>query len=449
MILDDDAVPAGARPLILLDVSRLVARVARAAPTGIDRVELAYARHFALSRRFETRFVACAGERIRMLPDGLARRLIAWIEATWAGRSAERGDGGFARVARFLGVEGEPMPAAPVPVGVLAPHRPGFWIDPVGRLLGNPVRLWARQALEPVIAAHSGPVIYLHVSHHNLQKPEPFKALKAAGDVRMAYMVHDLIPIECPEFSRPGDDAKHRRRMETVADTADLVITNSHDTALRLARHLGTIRAPWTVASHLGLDNVATVAVPWRKAPPPYFVVVSTIEARKNHYFLLALWRALAERHSDRTPKLVVVGRRGWEVENVIDLLERSPAIRAHVLEAGSLGDAALAAVRAGSRAVLMPSLAEGYGLPVAESLAAGVPVIASDIAPHGEIGGGVAELLDPLDGPGWMRAIEDYAEATSPRREAQLGRVKGYRAPDWPTHFATVEAALVDLARR
>jgi len=460
--------PAG-RPLVLFDLSRLIARIARPAPTGIDRVELAYARFLIDTPDFDVAFVACAGDRIRLVDPAIADAVVPWVEGVWAGRDDPAATArGLARVAAFLGVaapaagEGEDLgPQAAAPAAADVPASPGFGgpsratrfaIDPLGRLLQNPVRLWARRPLEPLVAAarRAGrPLAYLHVSHHNLQKPEPFRRLRDAG-VPMAVMVHDLIPIEHPEFARPGDDEKHRRRMATVAETADLVIANSADTADRFARHLAAAggRLPETLVAHLGIPPVAAAAARFDPAPPPYFALVSTIEARKNHYFLLNLWRTLAERHGSATPKLVVVGRRGWEIENVIDLLERLPAARAHVLEAGALTDAALAVVLAGARAVLMPSLVEGYGLPVVEALAAGVPVVASDIAVHAEVGQGLAELVDPLDGPGWARAIEDYAAAGSPRRAAAVARLAAFRPPTWPAHFAFVAAALRRLAR-
>ena len=456
-----DAGTAG--PLVLFDVSRLVARIARSAPTGIDRVELAYAHWLLAEPGIELRFVACAGDRIRLLPDRLARALVDWVGRRWEGRADRREtEAGLARVAGFLGVPVPPPPpvagAAPVEAAGAfdaAPRWVRSAIDPVGRLLQNPVRLFALGGVEPVIAAATAagrPVIYVHVSHHNLDRPEPFRRLKAAGGVKAVVFVHDLIPLDHPEFARPGDDAKHARRIATVAEIADVVVVNSADTAARLAPHLEragrrpAAGEPPVVVAHLGVPAPAPAAPAIRLAEGghPYFVVVSTIEARKNHLLLLNLWRSLAARHGAATPKLVIVGRRGWEIESVIDLLERLPAARAHVLEAGALSDEALVAVMAGARALLMPSLVEGFGMPVAEALSAGVSVIASNIAAHEEIVQGVADLIDPLDGPGWMAAIEDYALGASTRRAAQMQRLAGYRPPSWAAHFDTVRPFIV-----
>jgi len=167
---------------------------------------------------------------------------------------------------------------------------------------------------------------------------------------------------------------------------------------------------------------------------PAYFVCVGTIEPRKNLAFLLTLWRRLADRMGEATPILVLAGQRGWENESIIDHLDRSPPIQRFVHEVSGLADAELAALIGGARALLSPSFSEGFNLPVAEALAAGTPVIASDIAVHRELADG-AQLIDPLDGVAWMAAIE---AATRERPETSARR-----PPGWPEHFAIVGKAM------
>jgi glycosyltransferase involved in cell wall biosynthesis len=94
----------------------------------------------------------------------------------------------------------------------------------------------------------------------------------------------------------------------------------------------------------------------------------------------------------------------------------------------------------------LFPSLAEGYGMPLAEALAAGVPVIASDLPVFREIGQGVPELLPPDDASAWYAAVCDYASEDSTRRAAQVARLGAFRVPDWHGHFARIDAFLETL---
>jgi glycosyltransferase involved in cell wall biosynthesis len=178
----------------------------------------------------------------------------------------------------------------------------------------------------------------------------------------------------------------------------------------------------------------------------PYFVVLGTIEPRKNHWLLLHLWRELVAELGPAAPHLVVIGQRGWECENVVDLLERCEPLRAHVHELPDCSDATLAAYLAHARALLFPSFAEGYGLPLVEALMLGTPAIASPLPAFREAAGEIPEYLEPLDGAGWARAIRDYACPDSPRRAAQLQRMEGFATPTWDSHFAQVQALLERL---
>ena len=181
----------------------------------------------------------------------------------------------------------------------------------------------------------------------------------------------------------------------------------------------------------------------------PYFVCIGTIEARKNHLLLLNIWRQLAGALGDAAPALVLIGQRGWETESAVDMLERCPALRGLVFEHGNLPDAQVNRLVRGARALVLPSFAEGFGFPLIEALAQGIPVICSDLAPLRENGREVPEYLNPLDGVGWASAIIDYALPASPRRDAQLRRLAGWRPPSWETHFADVEALIAVAGRQ
>jgi glycosyltransferase involved in cell wall biosynthesis len=175
----------------------------------------------------------------------------------------------------------------------------------------------------------------------------------------------------------------------------------------------------------------------------PYFVVLGTIEPRKNHLLLLALWRHLASQLGDRTPQLVVVGRRGWECEQVVDMLERCEAIHPHLLEVNDASDEQVVSLLKGARALLMPSYAEGFGMPVQEALAVGTPVISSPLAAIKEFAGEIPDYAEPHDGMRWEELVKSYAADPSPQRQAQLERLKAFKDTTWPEHFALVESFL------
>ena len=406
---------------VVLDVSRLLLCVLRPAPAGIARVELAYARHWLARSSSCTFVVQSAWGGLAAVPRGQIDQLVCMIEAFW---QAGPQNNHALKAARRL---------------VAALHA--------GLLLG-----FGRRALRRDIA-RAGGGIYLLVSHLSLESPRRIAWLRRQG-LAFVPMVHDLIPTTHPEYARPQQVGRHRRRITTTASLADAVIVNSTATAEALRSHLplpGTTgqTTPPIVVARLGLTPLRAMAPPAAPATnePPYFVTLGTIEPRKNHLLLLNLWREMAARLGDRTPRLLVIGRRGWENENILDMLDRCTGLTGLVRETGPLPDAEVTRLLAGARALLFPSFAEGYGLPLAEALALGTPAICSDLPALREVGWTVPEFLDPMDGPAWREAVLHYAQAQSPRREAQLSRLRHWRAPCWDSHFATVEAMLARLA--
>jgi glycosyltransferase involved in cell wall biosynthesis len=287
---------------------------------------------------------------------------------------------------------------------------------------------------------------YLNIGHTGLDDPG-FEKWIGGADVRPIYLVHDLIPITHPEYCRAGEQGRHERRMRTVLSTATGVIGNSQATidelvAFSLAEGLDI---PSAVAAWLG---TAAPSPHRAKNDPdrPTFVVLGTIEARKNHLMLLQLWKRLIEGLGPKAPRLLIIGQRGWECADVFDLLDRDESLRSAVKELGDCGDEAMRGHLASARALLFPSLAEGYGLPLVEALQVGTPVIASNLPVFREIGQGVPEFLDPRDGRGWEQAILSYAEDRGSRRTAQLSRMERFRASSWEDHFAKIDSWLAGL---
>jgi glycosyltransferase involved in cell wall biosynthesis len=143
---------------------------------------------------------------------------------------------------------------------------------------------------------------------------------------------------------------------------------------------------------------------------------------------------------------LLIIGQRGWECEQVVDLLERCQPLQGHVFEVGRCSDADLHQHLRTARALLFPSLVEGFGLPLIEALGLGTPVIASDLPVFREISPGIPTYLDPLDGPAWERTILAYADGGSTARGEQLLRLANYQPPSWNDHFAVVNDWLLQL---
>ncbi|HGF4018275.1 glycosyltransferase family 4 protein [Burkholderia cenocepacia] len=288
--------------------------------------------------------------------------------------------------------------------------------------------------------------VLLHTSHNGMEFPRYYRAMRAL-DARPVFMIHDLIPLTHAEYCRPGVNATHRLRIRTALRHASGLIANSQETLNELATEARSagLSLPPSVVAHL-----APAVSHYAPTPPPldapYFVMLGTIEPRKNHWFVLHLWRRLAEQFGAAAPRLVIVGRRGWECENVIDMLERCAELRGLVHEESNCSDERLHALLYHARALLFPSFVEGYGLPLVEALMLRVPVIASNLAIFREIAADMPDYLDPLDGTGWISRILAYVPADSPERSAQMARIAHFREPTWSEHFDRVDTFLDSL---
>ncbi|MDQ0504877.1 glycosyltransferase family 4 protein [Xanthobacter agilis] len=426
---------------ILMDITRIFRRALQFTPTGIDRVELAYALHL-LQVPADVHYIVRYRSHVWPLRPAAVPRFLATLAARWEGADAAAKTDEIARLERFLGL---PAGALAAPPARRAPPAPD--IRPLFATLFSPGA--------GITGALSRPVgrgaVYLNVSHEGLTFPGEVEQLARARGWKPVYLIHDLIPLTHPEYVREGDEAKHDARMSQVLNTAAAIIYNSRDTEEAMAafaRRKGRALPPGIV-SLLGIE--AKFQSPADAPPPvaghPYFVMLGTIEPRKNHLLLLHVWRRLAELKGAATPKLVLVGRRGWENENILDLLDRATGLKPHVFECNRLPDGHLKRLLQGARAMLFPSFAEGYGLPLAEALALGVPVIASDLPVFQEIAGDLPCYRDPIDGLGWMAAIADFGAPQSVARAAQVAALPGFRVPTWAQHFAATDALILGLA--
>ncbi|MFP3941342.1 MAG: glycosyltransferase family 4 protein [Thermoanaerobaculia bacterium] len=162
-------------------------------------------------------------------------------------------------------------------------------------------------------------------------------------------------------------------------------------------------------------------------SPEGFVLSVGTLEPRKNLETLLEAWSRLHRRRGD-APPLVLAGKLGWSA----DTLRRRVEEAAHagwLLHLGYVDEATLAALYRRTRLFVFPSHYEGFGLPVLEAMAAGVPVVASDLPVLREVAGDAVLYAPPLDPEAWTLRIEgllDDPERT--RRLAAAGRARAER---------------------
>lgn len=391
---------------MLVDLSRLLWRtLARRRPTGIDRVCLVYLARYGLLPRARGVF---HWQRLRwVLPWWLTRHVVRWLLWVNGMQAGPEGNAAFDIPSASVG-----LPKASLFVGHTGLQWPGF-------------ARWARRLGWP--AQHDAPALVF---------------------------IHDLIPITHPQYCRAGQEAVHVRRMRQALQAAHGVVVNSHDTARELAAFAAREQLPLPPLCVAPLAPALGSAVCSSPLAGPYFVVLGTVEARKNHALLLRVWQAWVSESAEPIPSLVVIGQAGWKAEEVLATL-RAPPKDLPILWLADADDATAACYLQHATALLMPSFAEGYGMPLAEALAMGVPVVASDLPALREVGEGLSmhsdgapppsfmalTYLSPDDEAGWLEAVKALAaDPVIARRQLQAA---GWQAPTWERHFAVVEQFL------
>ncbi len=308
--------------------------------------------------------------------------------------------------------------------------------------------LWFRALAlsKPITRGH----LLLAPSGQWLAEEKAWRWLTERG-IRVFVFIHDLIPLDFPEYCSGGAKKLTLKRVELSLKHSSGIIINSEDTKSSLERHASQLglKPPLSCVAPLGCKSISSDSC-HRSRPPdterPFFVVLGTIEPRKNHLLLLDVWRHLAQEMGDHTPLLYIIGKRGWECEQVVDLLDRCDAIRPHVVQRSDLPDSEVHGLLERARALLFPSFAEGFGLPVLEAISAGTPVICSPLESICEFAQGIPEYAEPYDGAMWLRLIKEYATSDSVARSEQINRMASFKPLTWESHFRRVAALLNDV---
>jgi len=394
---------------VCLDLTRLLSRVGRGPLTGVDRVERAYA-DWVLANDPDPRFLVRTSRGYAVIGRAGAQAFLAVLD----------NDGPWGRPDLFSRLTGRAANPRHAAEALLRRHALARCLP--GRLL-------------PCMSDHLREnTTYLNVGHSNLTD-QTLLAVRALPDVRLAAFIHDLIPLEHPQYSSPGFPEHFASMMTRVVACADTILCNSADTAARLASRFDDL--PPVTAAHLGLAELAPAApLPAPIATDtPRFVTLGTIEPRKNHALLLDVWEALPE---ENRPHLHIVGQRGWADAELLARLDAHPLRDVAIFEHSGLTDGQVTTLMTGAHGLLFPTLAEGFGYPAVEAARLNVLPICADLPVLHEILGNCGVYVDPLNAYSWMETIKKRS-AVSIAAE----RLPEFDAPTWQAHFETVAAAL------
>jgi len=271
------------------------------------------------------------------------------------------------------------------------------------------------------------------------------RAVRQKG-LRFALLVYDIIPLRRPEWVDLGNVLAFRAWFDSALSLADTIFAISAATAeyvVNYARNrtlaLRAVPIPIPIGtgfkkSNAGERRSANSDVSSRLPPPnSYALIVSTIEARKNHALLFGVWRRLLEDMPAATvPTLVFAGRTGWLVSDLMQQLRNSDFLDGKIVHIDSPTDQELEALYDGCLFTVFPSFYEGWGLPVTESHAFGRPCIASKTTSLPEAGGSLARYIDPDNTTDAYRVIRETIEDRAGLREWRDRVQREFRPVEW-----------------
>jgi glycosyltransferase involved in cell wall biosynthesis len=284
-----------------------------------------------------------------------------------------------------------------------------------------PVRRSRNEADRPVSFSHGDGYLSMGLDWDS-------NDLKVLGAVRNRYglkvflMCYDLIPIYQPHLAMPLYSQKFREYFRDLLACADMVFVISGESQKQLLRYAREIESPIPSTQMVRLG--VKIHPHLRKSIPqlvsrPFILMVSTIEVRKNHRLLYQIWtRMRADPDFSDPPHLVMVGRRGWRVDDLLDEMGTNPDARDFVHHFENISDEELEWLYGNCLFTVFPSLYEGFGLPVLESLAHGKCCVSSNTSSLPEVGQNLTQLLDPLDFAAWYTAIKALVFDEAMRRD-------------------------------
>ena len=278
-----------------------------------------------------------------------------------------------------------------------------------------------------------------------------WEAKRTAG-LRFVPLIYDVIPVKMRQCYTPGLPEVFEPWLKKVLWLADLVLTisqHSRGDLLETAGRFGLVLPPVAVL-RLGdeLGDRGRPAVPRGlpgRAGGPFVLAVGTVEVRKNHWLLYHLWRQLVARHGPDVPPLLLAGQPGWLTTELLHQIRHDPLVRDRVVVLPDVTDPELRWLYDHCLFTLYPSLYEGWGLPVAESLAHGKYCICSNASSLPEIAGDLVGYHDPPDVAGCLALVEQALFEDGFLAGAERRIRQHYRVTPWSACAGQLLEALED----
>lgn len=281
--------------------------------------------------------------------------------------------------------------------------------------------------------------------------------LKKAKKIKFVLCCYDIIPILFPHLCVGDVSRKFAHYFADLAWGADLVLCISESSRRDLCKLLEELRVPLPEMAVIRLgsdvlqaeDATAPISdVVARVLERPCLLFVSTIERRKNHEILYRSYTRLIEEGLD-LPDLVFVGMPGWGTQELLSDIHLDTRVQGRIHILNHVSDAELACLYRHASFTVFPSLYEGWGLPVAESLAHGKFCLCSNTSSLPEVGDNWVDCLDPWNLPGWVDRLRYYVTHPEEVAKRNAGIVAGYHPPLWSETSADIYSQALRLSKQ
>jgi glycosyltransferase involved in cell wall biosynthesis len=271
---------------------------------------------------------------------------------------------------------------------------------------------------------------------------ETLRKQKQTDHFKLFQVVYDLIPVFFPHlFGLPLFEPYTQHMFETAA-VSDGLLAISKSTKKDMEKFCDDMLLPTPPIEVLRLGDDFTTVTPKKPAvdslePGNFILCVGTLEARKNHALLYMAYKEGLAR-GVKLPQLVIVGGRGWYTEDIVYAFKHDPELRG-LVHMGGRTDRELEWLYQNCRFTVYPSMYEGWGLPIAESLARGKVCVASNTSSMTEIAGDLIDYFSPYDSAACLAAIKKYLdEDTLQKKETKIH--SAYKTTTWDATFKQVE---------
>ncbi len=285
--------------------------------------------------------------------------------------------------------------------------------------------------------------------HNPSYIPQIAEVMRAVPS-RFAMLVYDLIPIVRREYFARGREPNFEKFMQAALPLADVLLTISRSTANDVARWarlqgLELKSQPRPIPIGHGFKRQPASPLPEGLAPGSFVLFVSTIEVRKNHQQAFRIWsRLVRELPRERVPTLVFAGSQGWMVDDLMKAIDNTDALDGKLVLIHNADDAVLCSLYEACRVTLFPSLYEGWGLPVSDSLAFGKVCVASNTTSIPEAGGDFCLYIDPENTTAAYEVVRELIESPTRLRDMEWRLRTQFRPTPWS---ATARAILDAVA--